>query len=87
MSEPEQYFILTVVIPVEDNFNTIVRLLKFISYEKQYKPVRDSVHLMEYKFGPLTEEGVNLYKNMFRDVFDKSPFKKLCTFTTAEIPQ
>lgn len=84
MREPQQ-FILTVVLPIEDNFDTIIRLLKFTSYEKEYQPSMTSIHKMVYRFGPLTEEGVGNFKNMFRDVFKDSPFRNYCSFTVSEI--
>ena len=86
MTEP-QYFVLTVVIPIEDNFDTIIRLLKFSSYEKEYQPTMTSIHKMQYRFGPLTEEGVENFKEAFRDIFKTSPFKNHCSFTVSEIPQ
>jgi hypothetical protein len=86
MIEP-QYFVLTVVIPIEDNFDTIIRLLKFSSYEKEYQPSMNSIHKMQYRFGPLTEEGVDNFKEAFRDIFKNSPFKNHCSFTVSEIPQ
>lgn len=84
MRYPQQ-FILTVVLPIEDNFDTIIRLLKFSSYEKEYQPSMTSIHKMVYRFGPLTEGGVENYKMMFRDVFKTSPFKNHCSFTVSEI--
>lgn len=84
MREPQQ-FILTVVLPIEDNFDTIVRLLKFTSYEKEYQPSMISVHKMMYRFGPLTEEGVQNFKDMFRDIFKNSPLRNHCSFTVSEI--
>lgn len=81
----QQFFILTVIVPIEDNFDTIIRLLKFASYEKEYQPSMETIHKMVYRFGPLTEEGVENYKDAFRDIFKSSPFRKLCTFTVAEI--
>lgn len=80
-----QQFVLTVVIPIEDNFDTIQRLLKFSSYEKEYHPSMTTIHKMVYRFGPLSEEGIENYKDAFRDIFKDSPFKNLCTFTVAEI--
>lgn len=80
-----QYFVLTVVIPIEDNFDTVIRLLKFSSYEKEYKPSMTEIHKMVYRFGPLTEEGVENFKEAFRDIFKNSPFKRFCEFTVAEI--
>ena len=71
--------------PIEDNFDTIIRLLRFASYEKEYQPSMDSIHKMVYRFGPLSEEGVENYKEAFRDIFKTSPFRSLCTFTVAEI--
>lgn len=84
MRDPQQ-FVLTVVIPIEDNFDTILRLLKFSSYEKEYQPSLTSIHKMLYRFGPLSEDGVDNYKNAFRDIFKDSPFKNICSFTVAEI--
>lgn len=86
MTEP-QSFVLTVVIPIEDNFDTVIRLLKFSSYEKEYQPSMTTIHKMVYRFGPLTEDGVENYKAAFRDIFATSPFKSHCSFTVAEIPQ
>lgn len=86
MTEP-QSFVLTVVIPIEDNFDTVIRLLKFSSYEKEYQPSMTTIHKMVYRFGPLTEDGVENYKAAFRDIFARSPFKSHCSFTVAEIPQ
>ena len=80
-----QQFVLTVVIPIEDNFDTILRLLKFSSYEKEYHPSMTTIHKMLYRFGPLTEEGVENYKEAFRDIFKTSPFKNVCSFTVSEI--
>lgn len=82
-----QSFVLTVVIPIEDNFDTVNRLLRFSSYEKEYQPSFSSIHKMQYRFGPLTEGGIDNYKNMFRDIFKDSPFKGHCSFVVAEIPQ
>jgi len=84
MRDPQQ-FILTVVVPIEDSFDTIIRLLKFTSYEKEYQPSMTSVHKMIYRFGPLTEQGVDNFKEMFRDIFKTSPFRNHCTFTVSEI--
>ena len=84
MNEPE-YFVLTATIPIEDNFDTIIRLLKFSSYEKEYQPTLNGVHKMQYRFGPLTEEGVENFKTVFRDIFKDSPFRKECTFIVSEI--
>lgn len=86
MTDP-QYFVLTVVIPIEDNFDTVIRLLKFSSYEKEYQPSMTTIHKMQYRFGPLTEDGVNNFKDAFRDIFSNSPFRNHCSFTVAEIPQ
>lgn len=86
MMHPQQ-FILTVVIPIEDNFDTVIRLLRFTSYEKEYQPSMSSIHKIQYRFGPLTEEGVENFKNAFRDIFDNSPFKRHCSFTVAEVNQ
>lgn len=84
MRDPQQ-FVLTVVIPIEDNFDTILRLLKFSSYEKEYQPSMTTIHKMQYRFGPLSEDGVGNYKDAFRDIFKTSPFKNLCVFTVSEI--
>lgn len=81
----QQFFILTVTIPIEDNFETIIKMLKFSSYEKAYMPSSTSVHMIEYKFGPLTIESVELHKNLFKTIFRASPFKDRCTFITSEI--
>lgn len=86
MKESQQ-FVLTVVIPIEDNFDTVIRLLRFASYEKEYQPSLNDIHKMLYRFGPLTEEGVDNFKDAFRDIFKYSPFRNHCTFTVAEIPQ
>lgn len=86
MKESQQ-FVLTVVIPIEDNFDTVIRLLRFASYEKEYQPSLNGIHKMLYRFGPLTEEGVDNFKEAFRDIFKHSPFKNHCAFTVAEIPQ
>jgi hypothetical protein len=86
MKEP-QFFVLTVVIPIEDNFDTVIRLLRFSSYEKEYQPSMTSIHKMVYRFGPLTEDGVENYKTAFREIFSNSPFKNHCSFTVAEITQ
>lgn len=80
-----QYFILTVVIPIEDNFDTVIKLLKFASYEKEYQPSMSTIHKMLYRFGPLNEEGIENYKNAFRDIFKGSPFRSVCSFTVSEI--
>lgn len=80
-----QTFVLTVVIPIEDNFDTVMRLLKFSSYEKEYQPSTVSIHKMVYRFGPLTEQGTENFKKAFRDIFATSPFKNHCSFTVAEI--
>lgn len=80
-----QLFILTVTIPIEDNFDTVIKLLRFSSYEKAYKASATSVHMMEYKFGPITEEGIKTHKNVFKTIFKDSPFKDRCTFITSEI--
>lgn len=85
MTLPPQHFILTVVLPIDDNFDTVIRLLKFSSYEKEYQPSMTTIHKMAYRFGPLTEVGVENYKDAFRDIFKNSPFKSHCSFTTAEI--
>jgi hypothetical protein len=84
MRDPQQ-FVLTVVIPIEDNFDTIQKLLKFSSYEKEYQPSMTTIHKMLYRFGPLSEEGINNYKDAFRDIFKTSPFKNVCSFTVSEI--
>lgn len=84
MNDPQQ-FVLTVVIPIEDNFDTILRLLKFSSYEKEYQPSMTTIHKMLYRFGPLSEQGIDNYKDAFRDIFKDSPFKALCAFTVSEI--
>lgn len=83
----QEYFILTVTIPIEDNFDVVIRLLRFSSYEKEYQPSMTGVHKMQYRFGPLTEDGVENFKNAFRETFKNSPFKKECTFVVSEITQ
>lgn len=83
----QEYFILTATIPIEDNFDVVIRLLRFSSYEKEYQPSMTGVHKMQYRFGPLTEDGVENFKNAFREIFKNSPFKKECTFVVSEITQ
>lgn len=86
MNQPKS-FILTIVIPIEDNFDAIIRLLKFASYEKEYQPSMTSIHKMQYRFGPLSEEGVENFKTAFRDMFKDSPFRNHGSFTVTEVQQ
>lgn len=81
----QQQFILTVVIPIEDNYDTVIRLLRFSSYEKVYEPSFTEIHKIIYRFGPLSEEGVENFKGAFKDIFMTSPFKRYCEFVVSEI--
>lgn len=80
-----QNFLLTVVIPLDNNYETVCDLMKTSSYRKTLHFSESGPHLIEYVIGPLKELGVNNWKTAFQEIFEQSPYRISCNFEVTQV--
>jgi hypothetical protein len=73
-------YYLHVKIPHDDIYDSISAKLKRVSYVKGYYHSIVPPNIIEYKFGPLTEKGIENWKQFFRDELIETKYPNSCVF-------
>ena len=73
-------YTLIVIVPYDENFSKVERLLETSSYRKAFRHSFVPPHRIEYVFNSIPETVVVQLKEQFRDIFKDSPYRNICSF-------